>query len=382
MHTQANHLTSEREEVFMSQNRTKMNDNTSNTNLSSCGFTTFPLNPAKISHDVRTVRITVNALTCPLIVLLNILVMVAVKTKRQLGSKSNMALACLATTDLVVGLVLQPLHIAMESFLFKGEHKMFCTITDVLNIVTLKCFLASFHHLVLMSAERYVAIKHPFAYDTKATEVRIIIASAPAWATAIIIPSQNLLISTNISKTILAVSQMLLLILPLYFNVSVYKEVRRNEKQIAANQVSLEARKKILRNKKAFYTTVIITLVLLLCYIPLNICLAILFSFKNRISPNVRLIVLYIFTLLSVLNSLFNPLIYAVRIRSFRVAFIHILPRTTAAQAEEVERKIFGQRQIAVNGNINERQGNQTLSDKQEPARQAEPHDGCEETPL
>ena len=382
MHTQANHLTSEREEVFMSQNRTKMNDNTSNTNFSSCGFTTFPLNPAKISHDVRTVRITVNALTCTLIVLLNILVMVAVKTKRQLRSKSNMALACLATTDLVVGLVLQPLHIAMESFLLKGEHNMFCTITDESKTVTLKCLLASFHHLVLMSAEHYVAIKHSFAYDTKATEVRIIIASAPAWATAIIIPSQNLLISTNISKTILAVSQMLLLILPLYFNVSVYKEVRRSDKQIAANQVSLEAKKKILRNKKAFYTTIIITLVLLLCYIPLNICLAILFSFKNRISPNVRLIVLYIFTLLPVLNSLFNPLIYAVRIRSFRVAFIQILPRKTAGQAEEVERKIFGQRQIAVNGNINERQGNQTLSDKQEPARQAEPHDGCEETPL
>ena len=349
MHTQANHLTSEREEVFMSQNRTKMNDNTSNTNLSSCGFTTFPLNPAKISHDVRTVRITVNALTCPLIVLLNILVMVAVKTKRQLGSKSNMALACLATTDLVVGLVLLSLHIARESFLLKGEHNMFCTITDVSKTVTLKCLLASFHHLVLMSAERYVAIKHSFAYDTKATEVRIIIASALAWATAIIIPSQNLLISTNISKTILVVSQMLLLILPLYFNVSVYKEVRRSDKQIAANQVSLEAKKKILRNKKAFYTTIIITLVLLLCYIPLNICLAILFSFKNRISPNVRLIVLYIFTLLPVLNSLFNPLIYAVRMRNFRVAFIQILSRKTATQAEEVERKIFEQRRITVN---------------------------------
>ena len=362
-----------------------MNDTTSNTNLSSCGFSTFPLNPAKVSHDVHavfTVRITVNALTCPLIVLLNILVMVSVKTKRQLRTKSNIALACLATTDLVVGLVLQPLHIAMESFLLKGEHNMFCTITDVSKTVTFKCFLASFHHLVLMSAERYVAIKHPFAYDTKVTEVRIIIASALAWATAIIIPGEHLLIAAKLSKTILAVSEVLLIILLIYCNVSVYKEVRRSEKQIAANQVSLEARKKILRNKKAFYTTVIITLVLLLCYIPLNICLAILFSFKNRISPNVRLIVLYIFTLLPVLNSLFNPLIYAVRMRNFRGAFIQILSRKTATQAEEVERKIFGQRQIAVNGNINERQGNQTLSDKQEPARQAEPHDGCEETPL
>ena len=337
-----------------------MNDTTCNTTVSSCGFSSFPLNPAKISHDVRAVfivRITVNALTCPLITVLNILVMVSVKTKRQLRTKSNMALACLATTDLVVGLVLQPLHIAMESFLLKGEHNMFCTITDVSKTVTLKCFLASFHHLVLMSTERYFAIKHPFAYEIRVTEVRIIMASALAWTTAIIIPSESFLIAAKLSKAILAVSEMFLLILLLYFNVSVYKEVRRSKKQIAANQVSLEARRKILRNRKAFYTTVIITLVILLCYFPLIICLGIISYFKSRISPNVGLTVLYLFMLLPVLNSLFNPLIYAVRIRNFRVAFIQILSRKTAAQAEEVERKIFEQRQIAANGNINEGQG-------------------------
>ena len=141
------------------------------------------------------------SISCPLIVVLNILVMVSVKTKRQLRTKSNIALACLATTDLVVGQVLQPLHIAMESFLFKGEHNMFCTINDILNIVTLKCFLASFHHLVLMSAERYAAIKHPVAYETKVTKVSIIIISALAWAMAIIIPRENPFITEKLSKT-------------------------------------------------------------------------------------------------------------------------------------------------------------------------------------
>ena len=353
-----------------------MNDTTSNTNVSTCGLSSFPLNPAKTSHDVRavfTVRITVNALTCPLIIFLNILVMVAVKTKRQLRTKSNIALACLSTTDLVVGLVLQPLHIARESFLLKGEGNMFCTVTDVSTTVTLTCLRASFHHLVLMSAERFVAIKHPFIYETKVTEVGVIIASALAWATAIIVTSINLLFATKLSKTILSVCTMLLLILPVYFNVSVYKEVRRNEKQIAANQVSLEAKKKILGNKKVFYTTVIITLVILLCYIPLNIFVVILFSFKNRISPSVSLVVLYIFSLLPILNSLFNPLIYAVRIRNFRVAFIQLLSRKPAAHAEELEGKIFRQREIGVNGNINTGQENQTSNDEHEPARQAQP---------
>ena len=68
-------------------------------------------------HAVFIVRIAVHTLTCPLIILLNILAMVAVKTKRQLRTKSNIALACLATTELVVGLAVQPLHIASASLI-------------------------------------------------------------------------------------------------------------------------------------------------------------------------------------------------------------------------------------------------------------------------
>ena len=36
------------------------------------------------------------------------------------------------------------------------------------------------------------------------------------------------------------------------------------------------------------------------------------------------------------------------RIRYFRVAFIQLLSRKTIAQAEELERKIFGPRQVGV----------------------------------
>ena len=55
---------------------------------------------------------------------------------------------------------------------------------------------------------------------------------------------------------------MLLAVVTVYFNISVYKEVRRQEKQIPANQVSLEAKEKILKNKKAFYTTLNLVVVI------------------------------------------------------------------------------------------------------------------------
>ena len=316
-----------------------MNHTTFNTTLSSCSFSFNPLNPANISPALRAVfitRIVVNALTCPFIIVLNILVMVAVKTKRQLRTKSNIALACSSTTDLIVGLLVQPLLITGASLLLNGELNMFCTLTGLSNIVIFKCLLASFYHFILMSAERYIAIKHPFAYETQVTEFRIIMASAMAWVVAIVPYSKNFL-----TIAMVVIFQMLLAVVAVYFNVSVYKQVRRQEKQIAVNQVSVEAKKKLLKNKKAFCTTLIVLLVILLCYIPTRICIVVLLLSKEKIPENVRHITTYLLTLMPVLNSLFNPLIYAARMRNFRVAFIQLLPRKTIAQAEELERKIF-----------------------------------------
>ena len=347
-----------------------MNHAAFNSTVSSCGNSLYSINLANISPDVRAVsivRIVGNALTCPLTIVLNILVMAAVKTKQQLRTKSNIALACLSTTDLIVGLFLQPIHIFSASSLLRGDI-MFCTITDISAITTSICSLASLHHIVLMSAERYVAIKHPFTHETQVTEVRIIMASVLAWAAAII-----LYIIGHPYAVIVIVCETLLIILPVYFNVSVYKEVLRNQKRIAANQVSLEAKERLLKKRKAFYTTTIVLLVILLCYVPSSICSAIMVSFKEKIPSSVMVTTLFAATIFPILNSLFNPLIYAFRIRYFRVAFIQLLARKkTISQAEEVEKKIFGLKQIVGNGNVDAGQGNQTFKDEHESTRQAE----------
>ena len=69
---------------------------------------------------------------------------------------------------------------------------------------------------------------------------------------------------------------------------------------------------------------------------------------KDSIAINVKLMMANIITLLPILNSLFNLLIYAVRIRYFRVAFIQLLLQKTIAQSEQLERNIFGPKQVRV----------------------------------
>ncbi len=111
-----------------------------------------------------------------------------------------------------------------------------------------------------------------------------------------------------------------------------------------------------------------------------------------RIPANVGYVVLYLVSLLPLLNSLFNPLIHAVRIKYFRVAFIQLLSRKTLAQAEELERKIFGPRQIEVIANLEqgqnrasreeEQQGNETLNNGQATTVRTQPQEEYDETSM
>ena len=57
--------------------------------------------PLEVSYIIT---IIVNGIACPLTLLLNVLVIKAVKTRPRLRTNSNILLACLAVTDVLTGL--------------------------------------------------------------------------------------------------------------------------------------------------------------------------------------------------------------------------------------------------------------------------------------
>ena len=77
------------------------------------------------SGDVPSVAgsmiiIIINTITCPFIVLLNVLVIRAVKATLELRTNSNILLSCLAVTDVLTGLFFQPFFILWQIFLLFG----------------------------------------------------------------------------------------------------------------------------------------------------------------------------------------------------------------------------------------------------------------------
>ena len=75
----------------------------------------------ELNYAVTLASIFLNILCCPVTILMNTLVLAAIKLRQRLHNMYNILLACLAGTDLLVGTVTQPTYIAMEIFRIAGR---------------------------------------------------------------------------------------------------------------------------------------------------------------------------------------------------------------------------------------------------------------------
>ena len=288
--------------------------------------------------------IVANILTFPLTAVLNALVMISVKMKSRLREhKSNVLLALLALNDFSVGIVAQPSFTIVSIIFCVNPPSAYCAWRFLAPVMG--CLVsASLLHMVLLSGERYLAMKHPFAYITLVTEGRLLIASALIWLLSVFQGGLSVLYIILISRTNL-IFIILSIGLIVYCHITVYSETRRHEIQLASQQVTQGARQQFERDRKAFKLTSIILAVLLLCFLPGFIIIPALelTSLGTEATAEARYLLHSFSVSIVFMNSLLNPIIYSVRIRQFRVAFIELLFTTVnIAQAEQIEMRFFG----------------------------------------
>ena len=294
------------------------------------------------AYSVLVINIIILVVTCPFTIGLNVLTMIAVKTKSRLQSMSNIALACLAATDAMVGVLVQPLYISDTIRVLQGLTRSdICRLQNATKYSMNILCSSSLAHLVLMSADRYIAIKQSFTYYQTVTKARVLIASAIAWifSTTIFILH---FIDDNLFLFIQSFFGGAFMVLIVTCTVVVYCQVRRHEKQIADQQVSVEAREKFLKEKRALKLSTTIVVIVFLNYLPVICFRVTMKDLKDKVSID-TLLALYV-TCMSLLlvNSFVNPLIYSVRLRQFRVAFVELILKKNHAEAEEFEKKMFG----------------------------------------
>ena len=299
---------------------------------------TDPLNKEAYAVFIFTV---VNVITCPFTTLLNVLIIISVKTKVFLRTKSNIALACLAVTDAVMGLIGQPVFISLVFTRLQGEDTLNLK-QAVVNAFILRLLTTlSLFHLALINVERYIAIKHSLRYATIVTEVRLLCSSAFFWIIAFLLTLPTIILQDDsIKRKISSVTMTSCLAVIAFCQVVLYREARRQQRQTADQQISMEVKQRKLKEKKALKTTTIVLFFLLLNYSPL-IFVQILFNIYVIESDNSRVILTLTAIFSVIANSFVNPIIYCARVRQFRVAFIELICRKSHAQAEGIETRVF-----------------------------------------
>ena len=174
--------------------------------------------------------------------------------------------------------------------------------------------------------ERYLAVKHPFVYISVVRETNLLLASFTAWLFSLIFHLYFLIMKDTTTFTVInnafTGSSIAFTVLS---HLTVYRESLRRKKQIAGQQVTPDARKKTLRDQKAFKVTTLVIAVLLLCYVPTIIARIVTTTYRSSFTLEAMYIIFFSTLSISLLNSFINPIFYAVKIREFRAVFMEIM---------------------------------------------------------
>ena len=292
----------------------------------------FLLTEGTYSHLVTI--ISINSISVLPTVLLNALVIFAVATRERLRNKSTILLACLSGADLLTGLVGQPIRIAVEveRILKKGT---FCGALERVSFVSDGCHIfATLTHLVLITIDRYIAVKKPLRYQEIVTTRRVICGALSAWGFTIYVTIQESILATvnrasdiynvynNVSFSLLTAFGLICIVFIVGVYLYIFSETRRQQRT-QTEHLRLEEIRTIRKNNKAAKTLGIILVVLTATYLPAIIVIILGFSVSlerhvsNRFAGWAATLIM--------LGSLCNPVIYCWRMKRLRRAFLQIL---------------------------------------------------------
>ncbi|XP_044073893.1 trace amine-associated receptor 13c-like [Siniperca chuatsi] len=279
----------------------------------SCRKPTLPWSEVVFLHTLLS---SISLLT----VALNLLVIISVSHFRQLHTPTNILLLSLAVSDFLVGLLLMPGEILQKTscwFLNDLECSLYKYLAFIITF-------ASVGDMVLISADRYVAICDPLHYPTRITMIRVKLCVCLCWLFSVFYSSLFLKDSLtqpdryiscyecviNTDYVAGAVDLVVTFIVPITVIIALYMRVfavavsqaRAMRSHITAVTLQCSVTPKAKKSElKAARTLGVLVFVFLICFCPYY-CVSFAGDSASFIS---YVIYLYYF------NSCLNPVIYA-----------------------------------------------------------------------
>ena len=255
----------------------------------------------------------------------NLLVISAVWKTPSLRCPSNVLLCGLATSDLAVGLAVQPLFLYIElmQIIEKPAHYP-CALGHAFIVVSYSVCGVSLLTVTTISADRLLALQYHLRYVNIVTVQRSSYLILFIWLVSTSLASL-ILWNGKIFLVVMALVVGICLCLSVFVHLKIYRVVRRHQLQIQTQREAVQARDgfNVARFKRTATNAFLIHFFLLLCYTPLFITL-LLTSNEDKIDSASwktadSAIAWKLTSTIVFMNSAVNPFIYCWRLREMRV---------------------------------------------------------------
>ena len=256
-----------------------------------------------------------------LVVLLNGVFMITLVRKRSLHTPSNAVLGCLCCSDIMIGMLSCTLFTLnfLENNI--GIHKV--VIFLIVKLYLLFISISSLF-MTLVNLDRYAAICHPFKYIRCATAKRFAVISASTCSiyAGIVLCSFAIdsIYRIHSDSVIFMISVFSISLILITCNCRILRVIYIHRRSIASlSRIRNGCHTGIERETKRYRFTVLLIVLFVLCKLPpvIDYGLHVMWRVKaNEVMTTLSKFSAY----LLLLNSLFNPILYYVRIKAFREA--------------------------------------------------------------
>ena len=250
----------------------------------------------------------------------NSLILVALHKESSLHPPSKLFYRCLATTDLLVGLVTQPIYVTYWMSVVHEHWSLFRYARDANIIPGYALFGVSLLTATAISVDRLLAMLLGLRYKEIVTLRRTFIILAIIWVTCLV-TGLFCLLNYSITFWCIRIGIPFWLLISIAAYTKIFRALRHHQAQIqdhAQQQPSHPNAMNMARYRKAVYSALWVQLALVVCYVPHFTGIIAIFLSAERFS-NFNLI--YGMTNgLAFFNSTINPFLYCWRISEVRRA--------------------------------------------------------------
>ena len=243
----------------------------------------------------------------------NSLVLAAILSAPSLRSPAILLLCNLAVSDLLVGLVIQPLFIA-HSFNLTTR-----LLTSIWLIMSYSACGISLCTMTAIAVDRFLALHYHLRYSTMVTSFRIKTFLTALWLKSFIF-SGIYFWSVRIFFLYITIFVCLCLIISVFCYVRIFKIVRHQQKKIhcqhqAVNLPQGSTISNLLQLEKSAINSFLFFIVMVLFYTPVSTYLSLIYATKDGSHRGWNVAITLVF-----INSSVNPFLYCWRMGDLRAA--------------------------------------------------------------